>query len=223
MENEYFSYIEEDPHLHNAVSKCLPELKDMSPVQIEKLIFFLKSLHSYYPKSENHTVFYGEFTDKLARIKNSQEQLSLQRRASVSAMKAIFMCVVSGMVSAASLAAFFSGEQGYGILLAFLAVAGVFFADSKFWKQSILISKEQDRKYFLASIREAKACNELDWAGLFAYHKASKIGSHCDEDICEYEVGELSAKLRAALYNDEFFQYSPASLKEAESGVIKSE
>ena len=140
-------------------------------------------------------------------------------------MSAMVVCVVSGMVLAASLVAFFNGQQGYGVLLGFLAAVGVFFADGKLWKKSILISKEQDRKYFLASIREAKACNELDWAGLFAYHKASTIGSHSDEDVrlCEYEIGELSAKLRAALYNDEFFQYSAASLKEVESGEIKSE
>jgi len=219
MGNEYFSYIEEDPALYDAVNNCLPELKDMSPVQVEKLIFFLKSLHSYYPKSENHTVFYGAFTDKLERLKSSEEQLLLQRRSSISAMKAVIICVGSGMLLAASLAAFVSDEQGYGILLALLAIAGIFTAVAKFWDQSISISKEQDRKYFLASIREAKACNELDWAGLFTFHKASKTGPHSDEDIkrCEYEAGELSAKLRAALYNDEFFQYSPASLKEVES------
>lgn len=225
MENEYLNHIKEDPVLYEAVASCLPALEKMTPNQVEKLVFFLKSMHTYYPKSENHTEFYDEFAEKLERIKFSEEQILLQRRMSISAIKAMLICVCSGLLLAISLALFLSDERGYGTLLLFLSVACVFYADAKFWKQSVLISKEQDRRYFLASIREAKACNELDWAGLFAFNQASKANPRSAEEIKshEYKVGEITAKLRAALYNDECFQYSQAGFDVVENVRSKIE
>lgn len=70
--------------------------------------------------------------------------------------------------------------------------------------------KEQDRRYFLESIRAARACNELDWSGLFPYHGASRPGPQSDEDLerTEQRIAELSSQLRAALHNDEFMEYT---------------
>jgi len=72
------------------------------------------------------------------------------------------------------------------------------------------ISKEQDRKNFLSSIREAKGCNELNWAGLFAYRSGIQPKS---ETEVSRDIGALTADLRAALYNDEYFSFSPEELR----------
>lgn len=82
MENQYLSYLEGDQELYAAVKSALPALQRLSPDQIEKLVFYLKSLHHYYPKSENHNVYWSVFDDKLQGIRNSSEQLGLQRQAS---------------------------------------------------------------------------------------------------------------------------------------------
>ncbi len=218
MDNPYLSYIQEDPKLNAVVSEALPELQRLSSMQIEKLVFYLKSLHGYYPKSENHTSYWSEFADKLDKLRNSPEQITLQRQTGSALLKGIVCCVLGGVLLAVALAALMGGQTGIGV--GFLAAAGacVLLADAKFFRKAVLTSKEQDRKYFLSSIRSAKACNELDWAGLFSYNKASKSGPLSDEDeaLLAAQVAELTEKLRLALYNDEYFQYSSPMLKTAE-------
>lgn len=215
MNNEYLSYLKEDAKLYAVVKDALPELQRLSSAQIEKLVFYLKSQHAYYPKSENHVAFLSEFSDKLEKLRNSSEQIALQRQVRVVVMKGIACCVFSGVLLAVALASLLGGK--IGVCVGFLVAVGacILFADSKFLRKALLLSKEQDRKYFLSSIRTASACNELDWAGLFSYHHASKTGQHSDADLVrlEAEVGDLTGGLRAALYNDEYFQYSSTDLK----------
>lgn len=218
MENPYLSYIRDDPKLNAVVRDALPELQRLSSTQIEKLVFYLKSVHGFYPKSENHTSYWSEFADKLDKLRNSPEQLTLQRQTTSALLKGIVCCVLGGVLLAVALAALAGGQTGIGV--GFLAVAGacIVLADAKCFRKAVLTSKEQDRKYFLSSIRVANACNELDWAGLFSYNKASKSGPLSDEDeaLLAAQGAELTEKLRAALYNDEYFQYSSLALKAVE-------
>ena len=215
MKNEYMSYLETDTKLYALVKEKLPELQELNALQIEKLVFFLKSLHHYYPNSENHIAYHSEFSDKLEKIKNGTEQLTLQKQAGKASLKGMLCCILSGVLLVGAIAFLLSDQKGFGICLLVLASSFVLFADSKLFKKAMEISKEQDRKYFLSSIRAAKACNELDWAGLFAYTSAAKTGSHSGSDLSsiEEEIGSLTNNLRAALYNDEYFQYSPSKLK----------
>ena len=220
MDNQYLSYLQEDEKLYAVVSDRLPELQRLSSTQIERLVFYLKSLHGYYPKSENHVAYWSEFSEKLDKLRNSPERLGLQRQTGAALLKGIACCVLAGVFFAAALVALLSSQTGIGIGFRGAAVACVLLADAKlFHNKAHQLSKEQDRKYFLSSVRAAKACNELDWAGLFSYNKASKSGGLSDADDARLtdEVGDLTERLRAALYNDEYFQYSSAKLKVAES------
>jgi hypothetical protein len=218
MDNQYLTYLKEDARLYAVVCDKLPELQGLSAAQIEKLVFYLKSLHSYYPKSENHVAFLSEFSDKLEKLRNGSDQIALQRQAAVVLLKGIASCVFAGVLFAVALAALLGGKIGMGVGFFSVGVVLILFADSKLLRKALLLNKEQDRRYFLSSIRTAKACNELDWAGLFSYNQASKAGplSDADEARLGAEVGELTGKLRAALYNDEYFQYSPANLRATE-------
>lgn len=218
MDNQYLSYLQEDPKLYAVVSDALPDLQRLSSTQIERLVFYLKSLHGYYPKSENHVTYWSEFSDKLDKLRNSPEQLNFQRQTSATLSKGIVCCVLGGVLLAVALEALMGGLTGVGIVFLGAAGACVLLADAKLFLKALLLSKEQDRKYFLSSIRAANACNELDWAGLFFDNKASKTGALSDADeVLHYaEVAELTEKLRAALYNDEYFIYSSAKLKAAE-------
>lgn len=218
MDNEYLSYLKEDAKLYAVVKNKLPELQRLSSAQIEKLVFYLKSLHGYYPKSENHVAFHSEFSDKLEKLRNSSEQVALQRQAGAALLKGVACCVFAGVLLAVALAALLGGQIGVGVGFLVAVGACILFADSKLLRKALLLSKEQDRKYFFSSIRAANACNELDWAGLFSYNQASKTGPHSDADLARLnaEVGDLTGRLRTALYNDEYFQYSPAELKTTE-------
>lgn len=221
MSNEYFSYLEEDAKLYEVVRDMLHDLQRLNSVQTEKLVFYLKSLHSYYPKSENHVAFHSEFSDKLERLRNSPEQVALQRQASIAVLKGIVCCVFAGVLLTVALAVLLSGQTGIGVGFVVAAGASILFADSKLFRNALVLSKEQDRKYFLSSIRVASACNELDWAGLFSYNQALKSGPQSDADVARLraEIGALAGRLRVALYNDEYFQYSPAELKATEPGL----
>ena len=215
MSNEYLSYVEEDAKLYALVKDKLPELQRLNSLQIEKLVFYLKSLHNYYPKSENHVAFHSEFSDKLEKLRNSAEQVALQRQAGSAVLMGIMCCVFAGGLLAVALASLLSGQMSVGIGSLVVAGACILFADGKLLRKALLLSKEQDRKYFLSSIRAAKACNEFDWAGLFSYNQATKTGPHSDSDLArlDVEIGDLTNRLRAALYNDEYFQYSFPELK----------
>lgn len=213
--NEYLTEIERDAGLSEVIGDKLPELALLSPVQIEKLVFYLKSLHTYYPKSENHVAYYAEFSKKLEELRNTPEQIFLQRQAKFHQLKGLGCALVAGLLSAVALACAFASQVVATIVILLACVALLFFAEGKFLVKAILLSKEQDRKYFLSSVRAAKACNELDWAGLFTYNGVARPGPQSDADLerIDQEIGRLSGELRAALYNDEFFQYSNAELR----------
>jgi hypothetical protein len=83
------------------------------------------------------------------------------------------------------------------------------------------LKKEQDRRYFLSSIRSAKTAEELTWAGLFAYHSKSNSSSTTrrDHDIEaeELEVIRLRQDLRNCLYRDFARPYTGTQFKPGET------
>ena len=210
MGNEYIHEIDSDDDLNAIVGDRLTPLKHLTFTQIEKLVFYLKSLHTYYPKSENQVSFWSDYETKLREIGNSPEQVALQRKASDEMLKAMGYCVLAGILLAGAALAFFIEQKAASVGLLVISGAAILFADIRHMTQATIISKEQDRRYFLMCIRTAKACNELEWSGLFSYNKASKEGplSNADEAKINEEISRLTSELRAALYNDEYFHYS---------------
>lgn len=210
MEPEYFSYVEQDPSLHELLAPALPALRTLTAEQVETLVFYLKSLHSYYPASANESENWLGFSERLRVIRESPQQTTLQRKASSKLLKGMATCVVAGVFLTLGIALLAAGlTLGGGALIA--GAVGLFvLADARFGKQAIDTAKEQDRRYFLQSIRAARACNELDWAGLFSHNGVTRPGPQSDEDIeqSKLRVAELSAQLRSALYNDEYMAYS---------------
>lgn len=211
IHNPHEDAIRADAALREILTSARPLICALSNEQVEKLVFFLKAIHSYYPKSESSKVHWNEFDDTLRRIRDSSEQKALQSRTTRKILFGMLFCVVAGALLAPALSSLFSPLAGIGTGISALLAAGfVAVADLKFFKQSVLLAKEQDRKYFLGSLRAAKACNELDWVGLFAYGTSSKPGPQSDADLRRTagEVADLAASLRNALYNDEYFQYT---------------
>lgn len=209
MSSTYLEYIEEDDDLHQLVVPLLPQLKDLDVQQVETLVFFLKSLHTYYPNSENHVANYENFGQKLEAIRTNAGQVALQKRASRLMLAAMVIGGIGIALLLGGLLVMFS-KFVWGVATV-VAALGVFaFAEARFGKAALATSKEQDRRYFLESLRQAQACNELDWAGLFSHNGVTHPGAQSDADVLDTRhcVSALSAQLRSALYNDEYFAYS---------------
>lgn len=209
MEPEYFSYVERDAKVLETVAPVLSALRSLSAEQVETLVFFLKSLHSYYPSSENDVANLERFSERLKTIRESAEQNALQRRASTKLFKAMATCVAAGALLAIGAVVLVGSALWGGAVIA--AAVGLFIlAEARYSKPALDAAKEQDRRYFLQCVRAARACNELDWSGLFSYNGVTQPGPQSDAAIeqTRLRIAELSAQLRRALYNDEYMQYS---------------
>jgi len=159
MEPEYLSYVERDLKLFEAVAPALPTLRSLSAEQVETLVFYLKSLHSYYPSSENHVTNLERFSEQLKTIRESAEQTTLQRKASAKLFKAMATGAVAGVLLAVGAVALL-GSAPWGAVLIATAVGLFVLAEVRYGKPALDAAKEQDRRYFLECIRTARACNE---------------------------------------------------------------
>lgn len=209
METEYSSYLERDEKLYELVAPVLPGLKALSIEQVETFIFYLKSLHSYYPSSANDLEYFQRFGKRLTVIRESKEQKALQRPAAGFLFKAMATCVVSGALIAAGAIAS-AGGMRWGIALIAASIVLFMLAETRFGIAALKAAKEQDRRYFLECIRSARSCSELDWAGLFSYNGVAQgVAQNGDAgESTRQRVAELTAQLRSALYNDEHMDYS---------------
>lgn len=209
MEPEYFNYVKQDAKLFETVEPVLPALRSLSAEQIETLVFYLKSLHSYYPSSENHGNNFVRFSERLKTIRESPEQIALQRKASAKLLKAITAGVAAGALLVSGVVVL-AGSAAWGGAAIAASVGLFIWAEARFGRPALDVAKEQDRRYFLDCIRAARACNELDWAGLFTYNGVTQPGPQSDAAIeqTQLRIAELSTQLRCALYNDEYMQYS---------------
>ena len=214
MHTEYLKVVEDDVELYAAIEDSLSKLQRLNPIQIEKLVFYLKSLYTYYPKSENLVEYCVQFDAKLAELRNLPEQIDLDRRMSSALFKGIGVCLLSGVILVGALLAALDGRTGLAVGIVIASGAVIAYAHDKWFNEALKLFAEKDRWFFLSAIRAARACNELEWAGLFTYKlpKKSDQPSHAEFDRDHVEVGRLTAELRAALYNDEYFRYSPPEL-----------
>lgn len=210
MQDAYLGYVEKDEELWQVIEPILPRLTTLSAGQVETLMFFLKSLHSYYPSSANEWLNREPFEKRLDVIRESSLQQSLLSKARWRLRLGVLICVVAGFLLLPCVLSLFVGEWKAVAVWGLPALALVFLADYVGFCPAIKTFKEQERRYFLESIRAARACNELDWAGLFTYNGVTTAGAQSDEAIQQtrLRVGELAQQLRAALYNDEYMDYS---------------
>ncbi|MDR5746450.1 hypothetical protein QCE73_25090 [Caballeronia sp. LZ029] len=160
----------------------------------------MKSLHAYYTASENDVTNYQLFSQQLEGIRNTKSQNQFQRKAASLLLRAMILSGIAAIVAALGTVAMMVKQHGWGVPLIVGSFGLFLFAEARFGRTALSAAKEQDRRYFLECLRSARACNELDWAGLFTY------GAQSTEDLTE--------QLRNALYNDEYRQYSHARQQE---------
>ena len=76
--SKYKEYIESDDQLNAIFGDKFSDIENLSEDQLEKAVFYLKSIHSYYEDSDNRWDLHDAFTTKLDALKNSSEQINLQ-------------------------------------------------------------------------------------------------------------------------------------------------
>jgi len=143
----------------------------LSPAQHEQAIRWLKAWKLRdVPIKTNKLVFEHQFARRLDAVKTSTAQNRLIAKAHI---KSIWSRVFAALLAIAAVVVVviygahswrWYEAAGAGIVL------WLFYSlSSKFNTKALQLAKEQDRRYFLDSLREGQTVSELNEAGLFAY------------------------------------------------------
>ena len=99
--------------------------------------------------------------------------------------------------------------EWYWSALTFTFFAYMFYKAEANTLNVLLVNKEQDRRYFLSSIRLAENCTELEWCGFFAHCDGFQVGffDKVQTETHDRNADVISRNFRNALYNDEFFPW----------------
>ncbi|MBK4736799.1 hypothetical protein [Noviherbaspirillum pedocola] len=172
----------------------------------ELVIGWLKTwkLHDRTFKRSSPGTKHVDFYNRLEELKNSGEQKDLQKRAYRKTLWSRLWAMLFGVSLAVTCILFFSSDVAWYWKTASLIVTVFLFIFSDILLENgIKLYKEQDRRYILASIREAESVVELSDAGLFGYLPGT---STSDKSYSEAEAVERMRKerdkLTDALYRD---------------------
>ena len=141
-------------------------------------------------------------------MKNSDEQISLQRVARNKIFKSSAFHMLNGLILAFAILLFFTTTWYWGAI-SFTVFIFLYFKAEQLTVSALLVSKQQDRKYFLNSIRLAKNCTELNWAGFYAMYEGFSEGFLTKEQevLHDREVDKINRSFRNALYNEEYLDW----------------
>jgi hypothetical protein len=205
----YKQYVEYDDELNNIFGKHFDAIEKLSKQQIEKVVFYLKSIHSYYADSWGSWQLKDVYDEKLLKIKFNEKQIELQNTALRIMRKIALLNIFGALVLASGVIAIALKAWLVAVVLLCGFAYCYYYANKKLLVKAIETYKEQDRRYFLESIRTAKGCNELDWSGLFAYYDGQHDGPQSDKDLenTDRQVRQITQNLKDALYNDEDSRY----------------
>lgn len=191
-------------NLAAAIHKNAPLL---SAEQAEMVIKWLKSWKARrqpLKREQGHSNGF-HFSQVLKQLRESPEQVDLQKRAYRLTIWARLWGLAFALCGAITIGMFFVDGPiaWYWWLLIGAADLICLGTSDECLKRSTVLSKEQDRRYFLQSIREAQTLSELLDAGLFSHHPRVYIPGQPYDMIREREaVREMQEKLTDALYRD---------------------
>jgi hypothetical protein len=188
--------------LATAIHQHAPSL---TPEQLEQAVRWLKIWkQKKNPRAEQRSVW--DYHEWLDIVRNTREQLRMQNRALLQlgvaglfASAAVIVLVVATAVNY-SVDDLSWGWKIFNLALVFGFLAGV----KKYTLKGLMTSKEQDRRYLMASIREARTASEVAASGLFAYLPGTiwKEGQKGDNVRAHTEMRAAREQLADALYHD---------------------
>lgn len=205
MENPYKEKIMYDKVFKDLVNDWSETFDSLNYEQIERLVFYLKSIHSYDSNCDYSYYNREEYEKKLNSLRDSNEQIKLMQKSKRLLRQSSFLHMINGLILSACILTFVYSSWFWSVALLFL-FGYVYYQSDFITLKALLANKEQDRRYFLQSIRLARNCTELEWSGFFSYYEGFKEGFFDDQQkkIHEENRDKISRNFRNALYNDEF-------------------
>lgn len=175
---------------------------------IEKAVLWLKRIRekrqgpSPYSGQE-----YGAFYRALEALKNTPEQVSMQKAASWCAIKShllglvVLVCVlVFVLLYSLDISKWWTAMPGFLGWYSFDMM-------QEQTKKSFVIAKEQDRRYFMQSMRMATNVDELNEAGFFMYIKSMEMDKGFDQAGSTKAARIEIQRMRDAIYFNNPFEY----------------
>lgn len=173
----------------------------ISEAQIEQSIGWLKRAKARrigpYANQE-----YGGFCRALEALKTTPEQVAMQKKAAWKAIKSNLAAVGLFLSACTALLLYSIDVSKWWSLIPFLIAAALFDTMQKLTKESLIIAKDQDRRYFMASIRLAASVGELNEAGFFMH-----IDKNDDEDSYVKAARSEIARMRDVIYTKSNLDY----------------
>jgi uncharacterized membrane protein YqjE len=189
-------------HLAELALSIHQHARHLSAAELEQAVRWLKAWKVSRqalrrPNDRGQTKMYWA----LKELRESSEQVRLQNRAwrdsAISRFGAFLLC---GLVLLA-LILHEDTWRWYHYASVVLLLLGLFGWTEQTSYRAIETAKEQDRRYFLASLREAQTVGELNEAGLFAY-TGFEPSSNFDVDEWKAVMRKECERFSDALYCD---------------------
>ena len=179
-------------------------LRKLSRNQAEELVLFLKDLHNPPDPCDHEWDGRMKFEAKLEVLKNSPEQLRLQKMAYNARWVSVACGVGAGICVTLAIVIGLTTQRWIVPALLGIPTIVLLMKADKLGVKTILISKEQDQKYLLSSLREARCVSELNLAGLFAHadDAANPQSKHYSEKKAEEVIARLTQQMRDAIYRN---------------------
>jgi hypothetical protein len=188
------------------ISPIAASLRNLSKGQTEELVLFLKDLHNPPDPHGDDGRVWNEFEPKLEALRNSPEQVRLQKLASRAIWWAIGCGIGAGVFAILALESVLVSFPWLVSILLSLAVIALLWKALLCGLRALLLSKEQDRKYLLSSLRAARCVNELNHAGLFAYadDTANPQSKYYNEKKAKEVIAGLTQQMRDSIYRNAY-------------------
>jgi hypothetical protein len=186
------------------IAPIADKLRKLPKDEIEELVLFLKNPHVPEKVLLENWDKDMEFVRRVEELRNIPEQVHLQRQALKAIRWSITCGVFIGICSTVG-ALMYVGTGGWivpAILMGFILF--LYWKAEKLGIKAILISKEQDQRHLLASIRKATSVNELNKAGLFAWSNdaGDMMSKNYNTDEAKAALMKQVAHLRDAIYRN---------------------
>lgn len=192
--------------LANIASAIHLNEEKISDAQIEQTIIWLKRIKEKrnpplrYPDTD-----YGAFYRALDRLKNKPEQISLQKKAYWKSIKAVISGVFLFFAAITSLVLYYADISHWWTAISVVLAVYFFHTMEKLIIKAFVISKDQDRKFFMESLRLAKNTDELNEAGFFMHIKEMHIDKNFDQAASVNAARREIARMRDAIYTESNF------------------
>lgn len=182
-----------------AVHQHAPRLR---PAELEQAVRWLKAWKALkQPLRRPGDRFQVEMSRALKRLRESPEQLRLQNRTWRQSALSRFAAVLLSALVFLALVLHGPEWRWYHYASVVVLLLSVFGWTEHTFYRAIETAKEQDRRYFLACLREAQTVSELNKAGFFAY-TGFEPGNNFDIHEWKTMMREECERLSDALYRD---------------------